>query len=111
MKRSIIPTVVAAITLFPAMAQRKPAPAPPVIVGTDTIKPKPSGILSLSLPKPGPKPYKEVITDKAVSRQGLFTVHKVEDKWYFEIADSVLKREFMAITRFSKTAGGGVYGG
>ena len=59
-----------------------------------------------------PKPYKEVITDKAVTKKGLFIVHKVEDKYYFEIADSVLGREILAVTRFSKVAGGGgKYGG
>jgi hypothetical protein len=63
-------------------------------------------------PKPGPKPFKEVITEKAVSKKGLFTVHKVEDKYYFEIPDSLIGREIMAITRFSKVPGGaGVYGG
>ena len=62
--------------------------------------------------KQGPKPYKEIITDKAISKKGLFTVHKVEDKWYFEIADSILNREILAVTRFSKTAAGGnSYGG
>jgi len=30
----------------------------------------------------GPKPYSKVITDKAHSQRGLFTVHKVDDKWY-----------------------------
>lgn len=34
----------------------------------------------LTPPKTGPKPYKEVITDKAKTFSGLFTVHKVEDK-------------------------------
>lgn len=63
-------------------------------------------------PKTGPKPYKEIITDKAKSSQGLFTVHKVEDKHYFEISDSLFGKEIMAITRFTKVAGGGgVYGG
>ena len=62
-------------------------------------------------PKTNPKPYKEIITDKAKSSTGLITVHKVEDKWYFEIADSMMLREFMAITRFGKTGGGGTYGG
>ncbi|MDP1762698.1 MAG: zinc-dependent metalloprotease [Sediminibacterium sp.] len=62
--------------------------------------------------KPGPKPYKEVITNKAITQKGLFTVHKVEDKYYFEIADSTLGREILAVTRFSKVAGGGgAYGG
>ncbi len=62
--------------------------------------------------KKGPKPYDKVITDKAVTHRGLFTVHKVEDKWYFEIPDSLLNREMMVTTRYTKTAGGGgVYAG
>ena len=73
---------------------------------TDSIPPAP--------PKPtkGPKKFEDIITDKAITKPGLFTVHKVEDKWYLEIPDSILGREIMAITRFSKVAGGGgVYGG
>ena len=62
--------------------------------------------------KKGPKPFDKVITDKAVSKKGLFTVHKVEDKWYFEIPDSLFNREIEMTTRFSKTAGGGgIYAG
>jgi len=60
----------------------------------------------------GPKPYKEVITNKAVTQKGLFTVHKVEDKYYFEIPDSILNQEILAVTRFSKVPGGSsTYGG
>jgi hypothetical protein len=63
-------------------------------------------------PKTGPKPYKEVITDKAKTSKGLFTVHKVEDKFYFEIADSLMSREIMTVTRISKTGTiPGTYGG
>src|ERR1700760_424855 len=58
-----------------------------------------------------PKPYKEVITDKAMSRPGLFTVHRVEDKWYFEIPDSILGRDILVSTRYGKTSAGGKYGG
>jgi hypothetical protein len=66
----------------------------------------------MGAPKAGPKPYKEVITAKAKSSKGLFTVHKVDDKFYFEITESLFGREIMAITRFSKIAGGGgLYGG
>jgi hypothetical protein len=58
------------------------------------------------------QPYKTVITDKAISKTGLFTVHNVDDKWYFEIADSLLGRQFLAVTRYSGTPGGsGFYGG
>lgn len=63
-------------------------------------------------PKTGPKPYKDVITSKAVSSKGLMTVHKIEDKFFFEIGDSLIGREIMTVTRFSKTAaGGGIFGG
>jgi hypothetical protein len=58
-----------------------------------------------------PKPYKEVITDKAITHSGLFTVHKVEDKWYFEIPDSIFGRDILVSTRYSKTSAGGNYGG
>ena len=43
----------------------------------------------------GPRPYREVITEKARTDEGLFKVHKVEEKWYFEIPDSLLGRDIM----------------
>jgi ribosomal protein S18 acetylase RimI-like enzyme len=58
-----------------------------------------------------PKPYKEVITEKAISHPGLFTVHKVEDKWYFEIPDSLFGRDILVSTRYDRTSPGGNYGG
>ncbi len=62
--------------------------------------------------KKGPKPFNKVITDKAVSRAGLFTVHKLDDKYYFEIPDSLMGREMIMTTRYNKVAGGGgVYAG
>ena len=71
-----------------------------------------SSSLNGSLPKTGAKPYKDVITDKAKTQHGLFTVHKVDDRWYFEIPDSLLNREILAITRFDKSpAGSRSYGG
>ncbi len=63
-------------------------------------------------PKTAPKKYEDVITDKAITTVGLFTVHKVDDKWYFEIPDSMMNREILTVTRYSKVAGGGsIYGG
>ena len=52
------------------------------------------------------KPYKEVITAKAISDTGILTVHKVEDKYYFEIPDTALKKEFLLVTRLTKAAAG-----
>jgi hypothetical protein len=52
--------------------------------------------------KTGPKPYKEVITAKAVTNTGLFTVHRVEEKIYFEIPDNLLNRDMLIISRLAK---------
>ncbi len=58
-----------------------------------------------------PLPFTEVITSKAISMKGLMTIHRLEDKYFFEIPDSVFGRDIMAITRKSKTPTGGGYGG
>lgn len=52
----------------------------------------------------GLKPYKDVITDKAKTDEGLFKVHKVEDKWFFEIPDSLLGRDIMVVNRIVKSS-------
>mgnify|MGYP003498221863 FL=1 len=48
------------------------------------------------------QPFEKVITSKAVSDEGIITVHKVEDKYYFEIPDKALKKEFLVVTRLTK---------
>jgi hypothetical protein len=58
------------------------------------------------------KPYGDVITKKAVTQQGLFVVHQLDDKYYFELPDSLFDREILVVTRFVRTpAGAGNYGG
>lgn len=62
--------------------------------------------------KPGPKAFKDFITKKTITQNGVFTTHFLDDKFYFEIPDSLLGREMLAITRFAKVAGGArKYGG
>ncbi|WP_299104933.1 zinc-dependent metalloprotease [uncultured Winogradskyella sp.] len=64
--------------------------------------------------KPGkndPKPYNKVITKDAKSDGGLFTVHSVDEKFYYEIPDSLFNREMLMVTRISKTAAGLGFGG
>ncbi|WP_209390589.1 zinc-dependent metalloprotease [Chryseobacterium sp. RR2-3-20] len=74
-----------------------------VAIKTDTLKAKKD---DKDKKKSSIKSFKEIITDKAVSDEGVFTVHKVEDKYYFEIPDSVLKKEFLLVTRLTKAAAG-----
>lgn len=61
--------------------------------------------------KNGIKPYSEVITSKAKSKEGLFTVHELEGKYFYEIPDSLIGREMLMVTTISKTAEGIGYGG
>jgi len=57
------------------------------------------------------KPYDKVITKDAKSDKGLFTVHKVDDNYFYEIPDSLLNREMLTVTRIAKTANGVGFGG
>lgn len=97
LRRSIFLIVAAGSLVTSVSAQNRR----PVTTTTDTVKPR-TAVAPPAVPKPGPKPYKDVITDKAISRPGLFTVHKVEDKWFFEVADSVLGRDVLVVNRISK---------
>jgi len=75
-----------------------------------TIRPN-NGGPGAQRPPAGPRPYKEVITDKAISRNGFFKVHKVDDKYYFEIPDDMFGRDILVVNRLSKTQAGMGYGG
>ncbi|THU40156.1 DUF5117 domain-containing protein [Niastella caeni] len=63
-----------------------------------------------SLPTPGakantgPKPYASVITKNARTQVGLFTVHKVDERYYFELPDSILGRDVLVVSRLIKAA-------
>src|SRR3954466_15539789 len=95
------------------IAQKK-SKAPPAAVKSPLTTSAPAGLYMEK--KAGLKTYKDIIPQKAITQKGLFTVHKVEDKYYFEIPDSVMNREIMTVTRFvkvpaSKGMGRGAYGG
>ena len=57
------------------------------------------------------QPYGKVIKKSAISDEGLFIVHKVENNQYYEIPDSLFGREMLMVTRISKTASGIGFGG
>ncbi|EGK00581.1 MULTISPECIES: zinc-dependent metalloprotease [Dysgonomonas] len=53
-------------------------------------------------PPGAPKPYGEVITKEAKTNAGFFKVHKVKDKFYFELPDSIMERDILVVNRISK---------
>jgi|694.fasta_scaffold01717_11 hypothetical protein len=110
-------TWVLAVGLFAQQRPQNPTPQGPTTPVPTTQTPPngatpPAGMGGFgAAQRQGPKAYKDVITSKAVTKQGLFTVHKVEDKYYFEIADSIFGREILSVVRFAKVPAGAGYGG
>lgn len=75
-------------------------PATPPSADTARTSRTPNGLTS----RTGPKPYREVITDKAQTQRGLFSVHKVDDKFYLEIPNRLLYREMLVVNRIGRGA-------
>lgn len=57
------------------------------------------------LPKPKKdviEPFSKVITADAKSDEGLFKVYFLDDKYFYEIPDSLMEREMLMVTRIAK---------
>ena len=48
------------------------------------------------------EPYSKVVTSDAVTDEGLFKVHFIDEAYLFEIPDSLLERELLMVTRIAK---------
>src|SRR5947209_3055795 len=62
------------------------------------------------LPPPNPQPFERVIKD-AKTKKGLFTVHQVGERFYYEIPKKELDVQYLWNTQIAKTAIGVGYGG
>jgi len=80
-----------------------PPPQEPTAAGT----PRPG----LTPPTTEPQPYDKVITKEAKSKKGLFTVHQVKDKYYYEIPKKEFNKEFLWVAQIARTTLGVGYGG
>lgn len=50
----------------------------------------------------GMNPYSKVITSDAKTDDGLFKVHQVDDKFYYEIPNTTLKKDMLLVSRISQ---------
>jgi hypothetical protein len=96
LKKIMIPLLVAILLISCSTSKTTPgktilpqAPQQTAIAKTDSIK-------------KSIKPYKEVITDKAITQNGLFKVHKIDERYFFEIPDSLINRDILVVNRISK---------
>ena len=64
-----------------------------------------------ALAAPNPQPYERVITKDAKSKKGVFTVHQIGERYYYEIPKNQLDKHFLWNPQISKTTAGAGYGG
>ena len=57
------------------------------------------------------KKYSDVITKDAITDEGLFTVHKVDGKYYFELPNDIIDEEILVVSRISGHVNGLNFGG
>ena len=104
---------VIALTAIPAFAQ-EPTPTPPAPQPEQTpaAPQTPLGppLGGLGAP-PVIRPYDRVITKEAQSDEGLFTVHRIGDRLYYEIPTAQLGKEFLWVSQIARTTVGAGQGG
>ncbi len=98
--------LLAALIVVPVLAQTPPGGGqqqPPPAGGAP---PGPGGGAGQGANR-GPRPYDQVITAAARSERGVLAVHKVADRYFFEIDNAMLGRDFLLVSRLSGAPAGG----
>ena len=106
MKR--LPLLLFALLSTPLLQAQEPPAEPPAqgVPPNAAALPRPGGA-----PSTDPQPYEKVITSEAKSKKGVFTVHAIKDRYYYEIPVGQLNKEFLWNTQIAKTTEGVGYGG
>src|SRR6202161_3771603 len=64
-----------------------------------------------ALATPNPQPFDRVITKDAKTKKGLFTVHQIGERFFFEIPKAELGKQYLWNSQIAKTTVGVGYGG
>jgi hypothetical protein len=94
---SLAAAAVAVSSCAPAAARPSTAPAPAPAAAPS------GGSGGGGSRSSGPKPYAQVITARAVSDTGGITVHRVDERWFLEVPDSLVRRDFLMVGRVAAT--------
>ncbi len=78
-------------------AQTPPGATPPA-EGTPAAQPP--------VTRRAPRPYAQVIPARAHTERGGITMHRVDDRYFFEVPDSLLSRDFLMVTRVAGVPAG-----
>ncbi|MGA9651375.1 zinc-dependent metalloprotease [Pedobacter sp.] len=99
MKKNLLSILFAVSAVTFAQAQVRQGQT---VATTDSTRRAPGAALGSGV-RAQPKPYDQVINSKASTRKGMITTHKLEDKFFFEIADTTLGRDILVVSRISKS--------
>ena len=86
-------------------------PEAPAAEGTADEEADPDADDAESGDEDGVRNYDEVITDEAESDEGVFIVHRLDDKVFYEIPEAELGKEFLWVSQIARTTQGVGYGG
>ncbi|SDS35417.1 protein of unknown function [Formosa sp. Hel1_31_208] len=100
MKKTILFTLTVLLCLAPMSKQAQSKRKKKKDAKTEAVSPAPKK-------KNGKiKPYDKVITSDAVTDDGLFKVHKIGEKYYFEIPNEHLNKDMLLVSRIAKLPSG-----
>ena len=102
--RTVLQALAAVTIASPLFAQNPPAAGAPPQTGA----PGEAGTQQATPPaaRRAPRPYAQVITARAHTERGALTSHKVDDRYFFEVADSIMPRDWLLVSRLSGVPAG-----
>ena len=110
-RKSLSAVVLIALAVVAAPAANAQRPGGPPSGGQAPAMPGPGGMRGQPQQPQGPKPYAEVVTDKAISDTGLFIIHRIGEQVLFEIPKAQLGKQFLFLEDFSGVQAGTGYAG
>jgi hypothetical protein len=107
MRKSLLVITLLFSVLF-LRGQTPPAHSPATIpLPQDTTKKEtPASVPVANDEVSSPKSYHSIIRSNALTRKGLFWVHRMQDAYYFEVPDSLLGRDLLIVSRIAQGAAG-----
>ncbi|MEP6766520.1 MAG: DUF5117 domain-containing protein, partial [Gemmatimonadaceae bacterium] len=99
---AVITAAVFGMALAP---QTVAAQNPPPVTTTPPTDPA-AAAQPLAAVRRAPRPYAQVITARAHTERGGITVHRVDDRYFFEVPDSLMSTDFLMVTRVSGVPAG-----
>jgi Met-zincin/Domain of unknown function (DUF5117)/Domain of unknown function (DUF5118) len=104
LRKFVCALTVVGLALIPCAVRAQDPP-------TTATQPEAGGGRGGRMQEPEIRPYERVITKDAKSDDGIFTVHRIKDRVYYEIPKNRLGREFLWVSQIAKTTLGAGYGG